>query len=394
MKHSLLWVGLGVVLVNVGCSSPMESDDTSSSTGSVPDTFAAEVAEQPGLDAKAVAKIGADAPLATDSQPHQYTDPETGETYWADYNRRIIATVETSIGDPQVEGTLGEQFDQVGAALTALDASGKVELQYTSCETPVANVKKQNCACGVSASYVLVGGGALVDWQDPGAMLYESRPLDSDNNGAGTTWIASSKAHMADASHLLTCYAVGMRVKQTNGNWLPRATLKQNVDYRKVTAAASDAPTASCSVPVGKVAVGGGARSNWTGAGQLLTQSYPSSTTSWRGASKAHMLSDPSTLDVYCIGVSSTIANFGTFNWTRPFAGHFTQTGADAAYAAPVANPKSLPTCAAGVASFEGAGRLLYGLFVSPDFSIAFSKDHVAADAGITTAYAPSLRRQ
>jgi hypothetical protein len=69
---------------------------------------------------------------------------------------------------------------------------------------------------------------------------------------------------------------------------------------------AVDFPTVPCSVDPDFVLVGGGAWANGTGAGGLLTASYPKDPdflTTWEGRSKAHGVSDPHILKVYAIGL-------------------------------------------------------------------------------------------
>lgn len=49
--------------------------------------------------------------------------------------------------------------------------------------------------------------------------------------------------------------------------------------------------------------VGGGAALNFSGAGLLLTQSYPRESNTWEGQAKDHLVADSGTIDTYCIGV-------------------------------------------------------------------------------------------
>jgi hypothetical protein len=50
--------------------------------------------------------------------------------------------------------------------------------------------------------------------------------------------------------------------------------------------------------------VGGGARTNYSGFGSLLTQSYPSSLTAWTTVAKDHLSADPATVTSYAIGIN------------------------------------------------------------------------------------------
>ena len=60
-------------------------------------------------------------------------------------------------------------------------------------------------------------------------------------------------------------------------------------------------PEAIVRAPAGFVMLGGGAKANWTGAGSLMTASFPSSDLSWTARSKDHLVSDSASLDVYAI---------------------------------------------------------------------------------------------
>lgn len=332
----------------------------------------------------------------TQSDGWEYIDPENGEVYLVDHNRRVTAVVtsdETQGNADRVEPSGGE-FDVVGQPLTKTiqhDATGKIQMEYVACDASSIKTDKANCGCSVSPGYVLVGGGGDVDWSQPGAMLYESRPADADNNGPGTTWLAASKAHMGPASHTISCQAVGMKIQMNNGNWLHAETLKSHISYNRKTVISSQAPSGQCDVANGKFVIGGGARSNWTGNGQMLTQSYANSASSWWGSSKAHMVDDSASLDVYCIGISPTIHNFGTFHITRTSKSKHVNYWDT--YVVKTSELGYLPTCGGGRATYGGAGRLLTSLWVTSWNVGTGSKDHWTSDSGTTYANMVSLRR-
>jgi hypothetical protein len=56
-------------------------------------------------------------------------------------------------------------------------------------------------------------------------------------------------------------------------------------------------------VDEGYVLVGGGAKVNWEGAGNLLTASYPDAQGGWTAASKDHVSPDPAVIVAYALGV-------------------------------------------------------------------------------------------
>jgi hypothetical protein len=49
--------------------------------------------------------------------------------------------------------------------------------------------------------------------------------------------------------------------------------------------------------------VGGGAKANYTGEGNLLTASYPSNSSTWLAKSKDQIKSDPATITAYAVGI-------------------------------------------------------------------------------------------
>ncbi len=71
------------------------------------------------------------------------------------------------------------------------------------------------------------------------------------------------------------------------------------------TSAAAAHPNQTVYLPPGLVVTGGGARANWSGAGNLLTASYPftGSIHGWAAESKDHGESSPASLTVWVIGM-------------------------------------------------------------------------------------------
>jgi len=62
-------------------------------------------------------------------------------------------------------------------------------------------------------------------------------------------------------------------------------------------------PKGTITVDNGYKVIGGGARVNWQGAGNMLTASYPSSETEWTALAKDHDAPSPATIDVYALGL-------------------------------------------------------------------------------------------
>jgi vibriolysin len=62
-------------------------------------------------------------------------------------------------------------------------------------------------------------------------------------------------------------------------------------------------PQVQVTVPQGYKILGGGAFDHWTGAGNLLTASYPLSRDTWFAAGKDHEVSAPASISAYAIAL-------------------------------------------------------------------------------------------
>jgi hypothetical protein len=141
----------------------------------------------------------------------------------------------------------------------------------------------------VPGDYVMVGGGAKVDWQGAGNLLTSSWPKGP------ATWAASSKSHVIEDPAAITVYAIGLKSK------LPAGSVTYRVDVVTSTSQRVENPTARASADV---MVGGGARVDWSGAGSLLTASYPQTHSTWGAISKNHHIVSPATITSYALGLS------------------------------------------------------------------------------------------
>lgn len=136
--------------------------------------------------------------------------------------------------------------------------------------------------------FQLVGGGARTTPRGAGQLLYASFP-------AGTAgWQASSKDHVQSAPSVVTAYAISMRP----ANGAPLIP----VMVRSLTTGIAAHPAGACEAPAGCRLIGGGARVNWSGAGNLLTASYPENDT-WAARAKDHEISDPASIAIFAMGI-------------------------------------------------------------------------------------------
>lgn len=136
--------------------------------------------------------------------------------------------------------------------------------------------------------YSLTGGGARVDFSGAGSLLTASYPYDS------ASWRAEAKEHSYACPARVTAYALGIRPRHTQP--LPSSIIAL------ATSDVAPHPQAAARLRPGYVLTGGGARANWSGAGSLLTASFPSGKASWEGRAKDHLVSAPASLTVFAIG--------------------------------------------------------------------------------------------
>ncbi|MEO1336147.1 MAG: hypothetical protein AAFV29_10910, partial [Myxococcota bacterium] len=82
-------------------------------------------------------------------------------------------------------------------------------------------------------------------------------------------------------------------------------------------------PTTTATIPADHTMIGGGCRASFTGSGQLLVESYPSSPRNWTCKSKDHLTPDPSNIIAYALSVPKTLGLITTIaTSTSPRGGH------------------------------------------------------------------------
>jgi hypothetical protein len=136
--------------------------------------------------------------------------------------------------------------------------------------------------------FTLTGGGAFVDWHGAGNLLTASFP-NSDNS-----WEARSKDHDISDPSRITAFAIGARPRSGN------QTLIHIID--SATGVSAPHPNArTCLAPEWRLS-GGGALDQWSGAGNLLTASFPHGNC-WFALGKDHLHPSPAAITVFAIGL-------------------------------------------------------------------------------------------
>jgi hypothetical protein len=235
-------------------------------------------------------------------------------------------------------------------------------------------------SCYPPAGFVLIGGGAEV-LGDAG-LLTASYP--SDDLGV---WSARSKSHGTSGTHQLRAYAIGLKI-----DGVSESVLKDNILLVKKHSEFASSPWSIAKLPSDFTILGGGARGNWTTAGQLLVESRPYDN-GWLAVSKDHIVSEISTVTSWAIGIRPNIPGYGPIAVglsARPaFCPIPTRAGGRQTWDTLIDG--GALASAGAQSTYTGAGRML--AYIIPDGQNrkvkVSAKDHAVADAsGCLRAYA------
>jgi hypothetical protein len=150
-------------------------------------------------------------------------------------------------------------------------------------------------------------------------------------------------------------------------------------------------PTAEATVPPLWKVIGGGAIDSWSGAGNLLTASYPTpDKTKWKAAGKDHEVSSPAVIRAYAIAI------FDPNNeWDVQIVQSAPSSPAPHPSAFAAIPPGYLLTGGGAYVDWKGAGNLLTASFPSSETTWEVrSKDHDISSPSTITAYAIGLKHK
>jgi hypothetical protein len=143
------------------------------------------------------------------------------------------------------------------------------------------------------AGYVLVGGGAMVDWRPgQGSLLTASCP------STGRFWTAAAKDHHYANPSRLRVFAIGLREA------LPVGRVECGI--RRQASTVAHHPRAAAGLREGYALTGGGARTHWRGPGSLLWSLAPVPTPgagAFAAGAKDHGYPEPCDLSAYAVGI-------------------------------------------------------------------------------------------
>ncbi len=171
--------------------------------------------------------------------------------------------------------------------------------------TSPAPVNHPQAEATLPPEFVLVGGGARVNWNQtttPGNLLYASRP------GSGESWFAAAKDHLIADPATVTAYAIGVRRSFFDALNLKVVRFRAN----SVTGVAHSMITCGPDNEQEATLISGGAQTHWSGAGSLLKASspnipsggpHPARPFAWLAGGKEHFASDPNTITAWALAL-------------------------------------------------------------------------------------------
>jgi hypothetical protein len=151
-------------------------------------------------------------------------------------------------------------------------------------------------------------------------------------------------------------------------------------------------PCVEIKVPRKYKVIGGGARVNWQGYGNLLTAMYPESERVWVAKSKDHKVPSPATITGYCICAKMR-------NGARIPSDDYRIDRKDSTPAQHPFTELKLPydwelVGGGALANWGGYGSLLYASYPRwHDTWMAASKDHIHPEVSTVTAFAIGIKK-
>ena len=251
-------------------------------------------------------------------------------------------------------------------------------------EDPGEPKERQTGQQGTERGYALVGGGAYAEYAGAGALLTGSWPwLDS---GGGKWWNSASQDLVQPDSHTLTTYAIGLRLYGVNSARLNDMISVNSMAFPPVSGGSS---RPSGSLGIGSMTVGGGAYTETSGAGQLLTRAMANGS-AWDVASKDHLVRSPGWVHGATLTLNTTgiIEGFGALAVRQMKATSSTVQSGVGTSIGQVTPGWSLASLGGDANTSSGPGRMLFriGTDVAGRTATVQSKDHLSASAGQTTA--------
>ncbi len=267
------------------------------------------------------------------------------------------------------------------------DTSGLVKVKLKACDWSDIAPHPESI-CELDPGWVLVGGGAEIQAAGPeGPMLWGSYPT------FGQAWVARSKDHVVSFPHRVRAYAVGMQLVD-----MDYATLNGLVTRTPDTSVVSNRPSAAVAIPDGHIMLGGGGVLSLEGAGALLTETRPVSSTVWIASGKDHQIPDTEeSVTAWVISVPACLNGLWSHGCLRSVQKSNTAYTFSGEATADVVSFEPAVTGVGAVANWNTYGRLLTDVYPVIDYSssggTATSTDHHYAESGSTGVWSIAVFR-
>ncbi|MBN8228336.1 hypothetical protein JYK02_12570 [Corallococcus macrosporus] len=292
------------------------------------------------------------------------------------WTRSLVALVGSCLG--LVSSTAAAQQ----AVLT--DASGKIQIGIFHKDSEQA--AQPIVTIPVGGDWVVIGGGGFTDWlgyNGYGSLLTASYP-----DPYFSSWTVRAKDHIYSNPAVIRGYAIGMRV-----SGLSRQQLLEHVKLNSVASAYSGTPSATAYVDSGYTLLGCAFQIQYSSAGNMAVDAYPSNSSSCYASGKDHQIFDVSMMFVSTIGIRTTIPGVGNIINTL-------QSALSTASYPPMATAKVpdgfVVTGGGADITSSGAGHLLWmnRPLVSNSWTVG-SKWHAVTDtSGYVRAFAIGVKVQ
>jgi hypothetical protein len=206
--------------------------------------------------------------------------------------------------------------------------------------------------------------------------------------------VAQSKDHAVSCIHGLVVNAIGLKLKNSQGNYLPKDTVQQYVNINSVLSQTANHPgTDAYGIYPGIIGGGAQVMNPFDGYGNLLVCSDEVGSGSWVATSKDHLVASPAQITAWCISIKTDIPTVGILEIRQKMNSIATsqyQPGVVYVYR----DPGFVTVGAGAEIQYNGAGRLLTYVMVSCDdcSTSAQDKDHCVPDSGYLTASLYEMR--
>lgn len=265
----------------------------------------------------------------------------------------------------------------LSVATVSVHASLKLRRFESAAAVSTARQHHPYAEVSVPHGWKVLSGGALVRFYGAGQLLTKSYPLLSGGSKTPHGWRVASKDHSTADLGQIQAYAIALYDPY---NHYDVYTASYTTTYLQAH------PRATAYLPSGYKLLGGGVNVHWRGHGNLMVTSRPTdSLNGWIGSSKDHLVSDPSIITVYAIGIRHKTGAVSLY--TRMVTAVSSKT----------AHPSASARASHGYAIVGGGaevnrggiGNMLVNLI--PDFHgrsfFASAKDHLHSDPRILTTY-------